>query len=127
MPDRESIVIAVDFDGTVVDHRYPDVGADAPGAVEVLQALIENGARIILWTMRSGPHLADAMAWFADHNIPLYGVQRNPSQDAWTDSPKAYAHVYIDDAAYGCPKVHPEGFSRPCVDWSLVLKTLCGE
>lgn len=48
------IIIAIDFDGTVVDHRFPDVGPDAPGALPVLRKIVEKGHKIILWTMRSG-------------------------------------------------------------------------
>jgi hypothetical protein len=50
----------------------------------------------------------------------LYGINRNPEQDAWTSSPKAYGELYIDDAAFGCPLMFPKGFARPCVDWKKV-------
>ena len=40
--------------------------------------------------------------------------------ELWTTSPKAFAHVYIDDAAYGCPLLHPPGFHRPCVNWAAI-------
>lgn len=127
MKDR---IIAVDFDGTVVDHRYPDVGADAPCAVRVLLELVvpdgpEPPAKLILWTMRSGAELEAARSWFAKRGIPLHGVNENPDQKSWTTSPKAYAQVYIDDAAFGAPLVHPDGFARPCIDWVAVAATLC--
>ena len=108
-------VIAVDFDGTCVTHEYPGVGRSI-GAEPVLKELAALGARIVLWTMRSGPKLDDAVKWFAAAGIPLWGVQRNPEQSTWTDSPKCYAQVYIDDAALGAPLCHPLG-ERPYLDW----------
>ena len=110
--------IAVDFDGTCVTHDYPNVGKDI-GAVPVLQALDRNGHQIILNTMRSGKELEDAKDWFAFNSIWLYGANENPSQKSWTDSPKVYAHLYIDDAALGCPlKYDPNFHSRAYVDWN---------
>lgn len=114
------MIIAVDFDGTCVDHRYPDVGPDLPDAVFTLQRLTKHGHKLILWTMRSGKELSDAVAWFDKNQIPLYGVQRNPDQDSWTTSPKAYAKVYIDDAAFGAPLVELAWMKRPGIDWSKV-------
>lgn len=113
------ITIAVDFDGTIVDHRYPDIGQPVPGAVRWLQEFAKRNARIILWTMRSGPFLDEAESYVSQY-VDLYGSNKNPSQDSWTKSPKAYAHVYIDDAAFGCPLVEVNGFARPCVDWTVV-------
>lgn len=119
------MIIAVDFDGTCVDHRFPEVGDDAPHCVEVLKEFTEDhGHQLILWTMRGGKYLDDAVQWFKERGIELYGIQRNPEQDSWTDSPKAYAQVYIDDAALGCPMAQVEGFKRPCVDWNAVKKSL---
>lgn len=133
------MIIAVDFDGTCVDHRFPAVGPDAPGAVEVLKALVAQGDKLILWTMRcdgraetlakehhteKNNYLSDAIQWFEDRGIRLWGIQRNPQQDDWTDSPKAYANVYIDDAALGCPMIQPQGFKKPCVDWEKVAEIL---
>ena len=114
----QALVVAVDFDGTVVEHEYPDIGRDI-GAVPWLQALAGYGAKIILWTMRDGEDLVAAELWFARNSIPLFGVQRNPTQDAWTSSPKAYANIYVDDAALGCPLVLPTDGRRPYVDWSI--------
>ncbi len=70
--------------------------------------------------MRSGKELQDAVDWFAKNGIELYGVQRNPDQDSWTTSPKAYAHVYIDDAALGAPLLQQAWMKRPGVDWESV-------
>ena len=109
--------IAVDFDGTCVTHDYPNVGKGI-GAVPVLQALDSNGHKIILNTMRSGKELEDAKDWFAFNNIRLCGANENPTQKSWTDSPKVYAHLYIDDAAMGCFLCYDPNFhSRAYVDW----------
>ena len=112
--------IAVDFDGTCVTHEYPRVGKDI-GAVPVLKKLVDSGHHIILNTMRSGQELVDAVQWFADNDIPLYGANENPTQKEWTLSPKVYAHLYIDDAALGCPLIKKFAVSsRPYVDWTAV-------
>lgn len=112
--------VCVDFDGTIVDHRYPDIGEPAPGALHSLRGWAEKGAKLILFTMRSGAELAEAVAYLRGEGVDLFGVNENPTQKRWTESPKAYGHIYVDDAAFGCPKVHPTGFARPCVDWSIV-------
>ena len=126
----QPLIISVDFDGTCVTHEFPEVGDDVPGSVEVLRELVAHGHCLILWTMRSdgrpeGDFLKPAVAWFAKHGIPLFGINENPKQRHWTGSPKAYAHLYIDDAALGCPLIQPEdGKTRPFVNWSLVREFL---
>jgi len=118
------MVLAIDFDGTAVTHYYPRVGKDI-GASFVLKELVQNGHQLILWTMRSGKELEDAVNWFKENDIPLYGIQRNPSQDSWTNSPKCYAQIYIDDAALGCPLYNNPSLSdRPFVDWTQVREIL---
>ena len=114
------MIIGVDFDGTVVEHAYPDIGAPILGAIDTLKELIEAKHRIILWTMRSGDRLAQA-DWYMRYNgVEPYGLNTNPTQRTWTQSPKAFCNLYIDDAALGCPLVHPEDGSRPYVDWTKV-------
>lgn len=112
----QSLYLGIDFDGTCVTHEYPNVGRDI-GAQAVLKALVAKGHRLILNTMRSGTTLADAQQWFIDNNIPLYGVNHNPDQSSWTQSPKVYAHLYIDDAALGVPLCAGTGRERNYVDW----------
>lgn len=133
--------ICIDFDGTCVTHEFPQIGKDI-GAVPVLKALVENGHRLILFTMRSDRKakkkvdgvevmveenfLADAIKWFEDNGISLYGVQKNPTQRFWTSSPKAYGHLYIDDANLGCPLIVGDA-DRPYVDWVGVKNMLVGQ
>lgn len=90
--------MAVDFDGTCVKHRYPMVGEDVDGAVSVLKELVRKGHKIILYTMRGGDTLDDAISWFIDNDIELWGINRNPEQYRWSSSPKVFANLYIDDA-----------------------------
>ena len=112
--------IAIDFDGTCVTHDYPSIGKEI-GATEVLKRLVEAGHKLILNTMRSDKELQDAVNWFKKNGIELYGVNENPTQKRWTNSPKVYAHMYIDDAALGCPLINaPELSNRPFVDWDSI-------
>jgi hypothetical protein len=135
------MVIAVDFDGTCVTHEFPKVGKDI-GAAPILRKLVEKGHKLILYTMRSdreyggvtndptirdvtGKFLTDAINWFKLNDIELYAIQQNPTQKNWTTSPKCYAELYIDDAALGCPLIHPIPPSeRPFVDWEEVEQIL---
>jgi hydroxymethylpyrimidine pyrophosphatase-like HAD family hydrolase len=117
------MTIAVDFDGTVVKHKYPAVGETVDGAVETLKRIVEKGNRIILWTMRHGKELDDAVKWYEENGIPLFGINSNSEQSSWTESPKAYAQVYIDDAAIGCPMKF-DGQMNWHVDWQRVTELL---
>lgn len=118
------MIIAVDFDGTLVHHDYPRIGEAVPGGVSVCQRLISAGHQLILWTMRDGQQLADAVAWCEAENIDFWGINCNPTQ-SWSKSPKAYAQLYIDDAALGCPLIFPLD-ARPYVDWEAIETLLKG-
>lgn len=118
------MIIAVDFDGTCVEHEYPEVGMDVEGAVDVLKALRANGHRIILFTMRSGSKLDAALRWFKERKIELWGINENPEQKEWTTSPKVFADLYIDDSAVGCPIMFVDGVRRPMVNWAKVRAQL---
>lgn len=117
--------IAIDFDGTIVAHEFPELGAPVPGAVEWMLKFQEAGARLILWTMRSDEGdapgvLTAAIEYCRQQGIEFYGVNANPDQD-WSKSPKAYAHVYVDDASACCPlRENPKMGGRPFVDWDVV-------
>ena len=119
MEKKQEIIIAVDFDGTCVTHTYPQIGR-VIGAEKVLRRLVDEGYKLILWTMRSGESLSDAVNWFSDKGIRLYGIQTNPEQASWTSSPKAHAHLYIDDAALGAPLKKGLPGERPYIDWDKV-------
>ena len=134
------MVIACDFDGTLVSNEFPLIGNEI-GSVPVIKKLVAKGHNIILFTMRSdvehvssddynihsepGNYLTDAVNWCKKNDIPLYGINTNPTQNTWTKSPKAYAQLYIDDAALGCPLKYDESISdRPFVDWNEVESML---
>lgn len=123
------MVLCIDFDGTCVTHEFPRIGKDI-GAVPILKKIIENGHKLVLFTMRSdgrvnelniNNYLTDAVNWFKENDIPLYGIQYNPTQSNWTTSNKAFGNFYIDDAAIGCPLILDNEISdRPFVDWKLI-------
>lgn len=116
--------ICVDFDGTCTTHDFPRIGKDI-GAIPVLKRLVSEGHKLIIFTMRSGDTLTDAEKWFEKNGLPVYGSNVNPTQKSWTKSPKAYGHLYIDDAALGAPLKFDEKLSdRPFVDWTIVEKQL---
>ena len=113
------MIIAIDFDGTCVTHDYPRIGSEI-GAIPVLKKLVEKGHQLILWTIRSGDELQAACDWFNDNGIPLFGVNINPDQKTWSQSPKVYAQLYIDDAALGCPFLRTDLSTRPYADWAAI-------
>ena len=132
--------IAIDFDGTCVTHDFPMIGKDI-GAVPILKELVKNKHRLILFTMRSdvadpksddphiipkaGNYLTDAINWFKENDIPLYGININPTQSKWTHSPKAYAQLYIDDGGLNIPLTYDITKSdRYFVDWKSVEELL---
>ncbi len=118
--DKDKLIIAVDFDGTCVKDEFPEVG-DSIGAENVLKDLISNGHKIILWTVRSNEKLEKAKKWFQDNDIELFGINENPEQKEWSNSPKAHADLFIDDKALGCPLIFPED-EQPYVDWNYIKK-----
>jgi len=114
-------IIAVDFDGTCVSHEYPKMGKDI-GAVPILKSLIQNGFKLILFTMRTNNELKAAVKWFKDNGIELWGINENPTQRRWNSSRKVYANLYIDDLGLGIPLTY-DG-DRPYVNWLEVEKLL---
>lgn len=119
------IYIAVDFDGTIVEHNYPEIGTEVPHAVRVIKRLVDAEYHVILYTMRSKETLDEAVKWLDLQGVELKGINVNPTQSAWSMSPKVYANVYIDDAALGCPLIEPAGNDRrPYVNWLAVEELL---
>lgn len=134
-------IIGIDFDGTCVTHEFPKIGQSI-GAEKVLRELAINGHDLILFTVRSDKlevntkdpdihqeadnYLTQAVNWFKENRIPLFAVNENPQQKEWSLSPKPYCHLYIDDAALGCPLVVPkdENNARPYADWTAIRQML---
>lgn len=110
------MTIAVDFDGTIVEHQYPAIGKERPFAVATLRQLQKEmpDLHLILWTVREGALLRDAVAWCAEHGLEFYSINSNypeeiPSADAAGQScRKVTADIYIDDRNLGTLRSWPE-------------------
>lgn len=122
--------IAINFDGTIVEHTFPNIGNPVPGAIEWMRKWQEAGAILILWTTRSdGQQSEDVLTQAVDYcrtnGIEFDGINEGPNDRDWTTSPKAHAHIYVDDAAFGCP-LRRINNGRSMVDWSIVGPAIMG-
>lgn len=99
----DSKVIAVDFDGTIVEHRYPEIGKEMMFAFATLRALQKKGHKLILWTFRDGRYLEDAVTYCRENGIEFYAVNRNYPEEKFdhTISRKINADIFIDDRNIG--------------------------
>jgi hypothetical protein len=98
------MTIAVDFDGTIVRHRYPKIGDEIPFATETLRLLLRDRHRLILWTVREGKLLDEAIEWCRARGVEFYAVNRDfPEEDATGSgfSRKIKADLFIDDRNFG--------------------------
>lgn len=130
------MIIATDFDGTIVEHKFPKIGEELPFAIRTLKKLQEKGHKVFLWTMRGHPDLSrfphvhkdtgefieqdtlqEALDWCKERGLEFDGVNESPAQ--FSTSKKQYAALYIDDAALGCPVT-----SQGAVDWKRVVAQL---
>ena len=98
------MIIAVDFDGTIVEHKYPEIGNERPFATYTLRKLIEDRHRLILWTVRRGKELQEAVDWCMERGVEFYAVNRNFPEE--TVEPhggysKINAELFIDDCNLG--------------------------
>jgi hypothetical protein len=98
-----NIKIAVDFDGTIVDHEYPNIGKEKLFAFRTLKELEKKGARLILWTFRTGKELDEAVEYCRQNGIEFYAVNRNYPEEVFdeTISRKIDADLFIDDKNLG--------------------------
>jgi hypothetical protein len=103
MIDFTNMKIAVDFDGTIVDHEYPGIGKEKLFAFRTLQELEKMGARLILWTFRTGKELDDAVEFCRKNGIEFYAVNKNYPEEIFDGSVsrKIDADIYIDDKNIG--------------------------
>ena len=115
MYDLMNIKIAVDFDGTIVDHEYPKIGKEKLFAFRTLRELEKRGARLILWTFRTGRELDEAVEFCRQNGIEFYAVNRNYPEEIYNEkvSRKIDADIFIDDRNIG-------GFPG----WSQIWQTL---
>lgn len=99
------MVIAVDFDGTIVEHRYPAIGKELPFAIETLRKLAKEGHRLILWTVREGKCLDEAIEFCRSRGLEFYAVNRDyPEEEQERNnhfSRKLKADLWIDDRNLG--------------------------
>lgn len=95
--------IAVDFDGTIVEHKYPAIGKEMDFAFATLKALQEKGHRLILWTIREGELLEEAVEFCREHGIEFYAVNRNYPEEEYSNMEhrKLLADLFIDDRNVG--------------------------
>ena len=98
------MTIAVDFDGTIVEHAYPEIGKEKPFAVDTLIRLQEEGHRIILWSVREGDRLEEAVEFCRRRGLEFYAVNSDFPNASWSGSGvsrKVQADIYIDDRNLG--------------------------
>jgi len=98
------MIIAVDFDGTIVSNRFPEIGEPIQFAFDSLIMLAEEGNRIILWTYREGKELDEAVEFCRENGLEFYAVNSEYPNGGWADSSptrKIHADVYIDDRNFG--------------------------
>lgn len=100
------MTIAVDFDGTIVEHAYPKIGKERPFAIETLKALTREGNKLILFTARDGELLEDAIRFCRDRGLEFYAINSNfPPGALFGDNRanpvKVIADIYIDDRNLG--------------------------
>ncbi len=101
---RQSLLIAVDFDGTIVDDKYPAIGKLKPFALETLKMLVSDGHRLILWTYRHGSKLDEAVTFLKEKGVEIYAVNRSyPEEPSHPSdvSRKIHADLFIDDRNFG--------------------------
>jgi len=119
MIDENSKTIAIDFDGTIVEHAYPAIGKEMLFAFETLKALQQKGHKLILWTFRHGIELDEAVEFCRQKGIEFYAINKNYPEEGWTGdiSRKLQADIFIDDRNIGgfqgwskvWQMLHPEG------------------
>ena len=99
------MIIAIDFDGTVVEHKYPEIGEERPFATETLKMLIKDHHKLILWSVREGKLLQDAVDWCRERGVEFYAVNKDFPEEkvAYNDhfSRKIKADLFIDDRNIG--------------------------
>jgi hydroxymethylpyrimidine pyrophosphatase-like HAD family hydrolase len=103
MDEFANIKIAVDFDGTIVEHAFPAIGKEKLFAFRTLKELEKKGARLILWTFRTGKELEEAVEYCRQNGIEFYAVNKNYPEEIFDDtvSRKIDADIYLDDKNFG--------------------------
>lgn len=100
------MTIAVDFDGTIVEHRYPEIGQEIPFATDTLKMLIADHHKLILWSVREGELLDEAVQWCKDRGVEFYAVNKDYPEEQGTSNNNHYSRklkvdMFIDDRNTG--------------------------
>ena len=98
------MTIAVDFDGTIVEHKYPEIGAEIPFSIDTLKMLINDRHRLILWSVREGVLLEETVEYCRKRGIEFYAVNKDYPEEKTTDrnfSRKLKVDMFIDDRNLG--------------------------
>lgn len=99
------MTIAVDFDGTIVEHEYPRIGREIPFATDTLKMLIKDHHRLILWSVREGALLDEAVNWCKERGVEFYAINRDyPEEEKEKNnhfSRKLKVDMWIDDRNIG--------------------------
>ena len=97
------VKIAVDFDGTIVDHKFPEIGEEKLFAFSTLKAIQKKGFKLILWTYRSGKLLDEAVEYCKQNGVEFYAVNKNYPEEIFDESMsrKVDVDIYIDDKNIG--------------------------
>lgn len=99
------MLIAIDFDGTVVEHKYPEIGREIPFAIETLKKLQDDGHKLVMWSVREGKLLQEAVDWCAERGLVFYAVNRNYPEESVEINDhyhrKLSVDMFIDDRNLG--------------------------
>jgi hydroxymethylpyrimidine pyrophosphatase-like HAD family hydrolase len=112
------MIIAVDFDGTIVENRYPKIGKEISFAIETLKALNKRGHQLILWSVRSGKQLEEAVAFCEERGVEFYAVNKSYPEEVYDEtlSRKINADIFIDDRNVG-----------GMLSWGAIYQMICPE
>lgn len=99
------MTIAVDFDGTIVEHEYPKIGKEIPFAIDSLKMLIKDRHKLILWSVREGELLEEAIEWCKNRGVEFYATNKDYPEETREGNPvysrKLKADMFIDDRNVG--------------------------
>ena len=100
------MIIAVDFDGTIVEHKYPAIGKEIPFAIATLKQLQAEHHRRILWSVREGALLEEALEYCRSRGLEFYAANCNYPEEPMVENPtstcrKLKADIFIDDRNLG--------------------------
>jgi hypothetical protein len=118
MTSKDNLLIAIDFDGTIVEDTYPNIGKPQLFAFETMKRLQNDGHRLILWTYRCGSKLDDAVAFCKQNGIEFYAINNTFPNEEYDrkESRKIGADLFIDDRNIG-----------GCIGWGEIYQSLTKE